>query len=82
MQKSTLTGQRLVAVFLVGCILFNYPVLSLFDRVATLFDLPLVFAYLFGAWGGLILLMALVVERRSDHRGEGRADARTERSGG
>ncbi|MFA7292884.1 MAG: hypothetical protein WC023_11635 [Rhodocyclaceae bacterium] len=66
MQRSTLTGQRLVAVFLVGFVLFNYPVLSLFDRAATLFGVPLVFAYLFLVWAGLILLMAWVVERRSD----------------
>ncbi len=79
MQRSTLTGQRLVAVFLVGFVLFNYPVLSLFDRTATLFGVPLVFAYLFLVWAGLILLMAWVVERRSD-----RADRleRVDRSGG
>jgi hypothetical protein len=39
MQRSTLSGQRLVAVFLLGCVFFNYPVLSLFDRAAT-FSLP------------------------------------------
>ena len=79
MQRSTLTGQRLVAVFLIGCILFNYPVLSLFDRAAVLFGMPLVFAYLFIAWAGLIVLTAWVVE----HRGE-RAERveRIERSGG
>jgi hypothetical protein len=70
MQRSRLTGQRLVAVFLVGCILFNYPVLSLFDRVATLFGVPLVFLYLFFVWAVLILLMAWVVERRIDPRAE------------
>ncbi|MBK8522884.1 MAG: hypothetical protein IPL58_01365 [Betaproteobacteria bacterium] len=76
MQRSTLTGQRLVAVFLIGFVLFNYPVLSLFDRTATLFGLPLVFAYLFLVWAGLILLMAWVVERRGD-----RAE-RLDRAGG
>jgi hypothetical protein len=74
MQRSTLTGQRLVAVFLIGFVLFNYPVLSLFDRAATLFGVPLVFAYLFLVWAMLIALMAWVVE----HRGETRSD----RSGG
>jgi hypothetical protein len=76
MQRSTLTGQRLVAVFLIGFVLFNYPVLSLFDRTATLFGLPLVFAYLFLVWAGLILLMAWVVERR------GERTERPERTGG
>lgn len=76
MQRSTLTGQRLVAVFLIGCILFNYPVLSLFDRVSLLFGMPMVFVYLFFAWAGLILLTAWVVEHRSDR------SERVERSGG
>lgn len=66
MQRSMLTGQRLVAVFLAGCLLFNYPVLSLFDRPVELFGLPLLFVYLFAAWAGLIGLMAWVIERRSE----------------
>ena len=79
MQRSTLTGQRLVAVFLVGFVLFNYPVLSLFDRTATLFGVPLVFAYLFLVWAVLIFLTAWVVERRGERveRSE-----RIERTGG
>ena len=71
MQRSMLTGQRLIAIFLGGWVLFNYPVLSLFDRPATLFGLPLVFAYLFIVWAGLILLIAWVVESRSDPGGGG-----------
>jgi hypothetical protein len=31
MIKATLTGQRLVALFLLGWVLVNYPVLSVFD---------------------------------------------------
>ncbi|MFC5302891.1 hypothetical protein [Azospira restricta] len=64
MQRSTLSGQRLVVIFMVGCFLFNYPLLSLFDRARTLFDAPLVFVYLFAVWAALIALMAWVVERR------------------
>jgi len=69
MQRSSLSGQRLVAVFMVGCVLFNYPVLSLFDRALVLFGAPLVFVYLFAVWAALIALMAWVVERRErpDH---------------
>ena len=69
MQRSTLAGQRLVAVFLGGWIFFNYPVLSLFDQSATLLGIPLVFAYLFLTWAALILLMAWVVERQPDRSG-------------
>jgi hypothetical protein len=71
MQRSTLTVQRLVAVFLAGCILFNYPVIALVDKPSTLFGVPLVFAYLLLVWAGLIGLIAWVVERRerSDRAG-------------
>ena len=61
-----LTGERLVAAFLIGCVLFNYPVLSLFDRGAELFGIPLLYAYVFAAWAWLIAVMAWFIERRSE----------------
>ena len=63
---SGLKGQRLVAVFLLGCVLFNYPVFWLFENHAELFGVPLVYAYVFFAWALLIALMAVIVERSSD----------------
>lgn len=57
-------GQRLAALFLLGCLLFNYPLLQLFARNGSIFGIPLLYCYVFGAWAGLIGLMALVVERR------------------
>ena len=56
-------GQRLAALFLLGCLLFNYPLLQLFARDGTLFGIPQLYCYVFGAWAALIGLMALVVER-------------------
>jgi hypothetical protein len=64
--RSWLTGQRLVAIFLLGCVLFNYPVLLLFNSPGMLFGIPVLYAYVFVAWTALILLMALVIERRPD----------------
>ena len=32
MHRRILAGDRLIAAFLVGCVLFNYPLLSVFDR--------------------------------------------------
>ncbi len=66
MRRSGLTGQRLAATFLVGCVLLNYPVLSLFARRAEIAGIPLLFAYVFGAWTLLIGLMALIIERGRD----------------
>ena len=63
MFKSTFKNQRLVAVFLLGVALFNYPLLALFDRAAGVFGIPVLYAYIFGAWAVLIGLLALVIER-------------------
>ncbi|MBI2311920.1 MAG: hypothetical protein HYU77_05385 [Betaproteobacteria bacterium] len=57
-------GQQLVAVFLLGCLFFNYPLLSLFNQSGTVFGVPVLYAYLFLAWGVVIGLLALVIERR------------------
>lgn len=63
MANRTLWAQRLVALFLLGCLLFSYPLLALFDAGGEVFGVPRLFAYLFGAWALLIVLVALVVER-------------------
>jgi hypothetical protein len=63
MPKSSRKGQRLVGLFLLGCLLFNYPLLALFNVRATVFGIPLLYAYLFAAWALLIVLVAVIMER-------------------
>ncbi|HEX7156589.1 MAG TPA: hypothetical protein VF229_05195 [Burkholderiaceae bacterium] len=63
MDPSRNKAQRLVALCMFGCLLFNYPVLALFDRPVRLLGLPLGYAYVFGAWTLLIALTALAVRR-------------------
>lgn len=63
MTKSSRRGQRLVGLFLLGCLLFNYPMLALFNARATVFGIPLLYAYLFGAWALLVSLVAVVMRR-------------------
>ena len=63
MPKSSRKGQRLVGLFLLGCLLFNYPLLALFNVRATLGGIPLLYAYLFAAWATVIALVAYVMER-------------------
>jgi len=58
-------GKRLIAVFLLGAALLNFPLLAVVEAGQRLFGLPPLFLYLFGAWAGLILLLALLVERRA-----------------
>jgi hypothetical protein len=63
MRRSRNIGPRLVAVFLLGLVLLNYPVLVLFARDATVAGIPLLYAYVFVAWVVIVALMAVVVER-------------------
>ena len=64
MQEHERKGQRLIALFILGCLLFNYPVLSLFNVAAEAFGVPVLYAYIFAAWALLVALMAIVVETR------------------
>jgi hypothetical protein len=56
-------SQRFVALCMLGMVLFNFPILALFNVDATLFGVPALYAYVFIAWAALIALMALVAER-------------------
>lgn len=62
-----LIGQRLVALLVLGWLLFNYPLLALFNEAASWCGIPLLVAYLFGAWALFIALLALIVERAPKH---------------
>jgi hypothetical protein len=66
MKRSDVTGQRLAAIFAMGCVLFNYPIVSLFRGPAEVAGVPRLFAYVFGAWVLVIALMAWVIERPRD----------------
>jgi hypothetical protein len=64
MDKRGAVNQRLVALFILGCVLFNYPLLSLFNVPTTLFGIPVLYVYVFAAWAALIGLLAWIMERR------------------
>jgi hypothetical protein len=58
-------GQRFVALCMLGMLLFNYPILTLFNVPGALFGVPVLYAYLFIAWAALIALMAFLAESSS-----------------
>ena len=66
MAKSSRRGQQLVGLFLLGCLLFNYPLLYLFNADHRIFGVPLLYVYVFAAWALLIVLVALVITRSPD----------------
>jgi hypothetical protein len=55
--------QQLTALFLAGCLLFNYPLLSIFSQEGLIWGVPVLYVYIFTAWAALIGLMAIVIER-------------------
>ena len=56
-------AQRFVALCMLGMLLFNFPILALFNVPGTVLGVPVLYAYIFMAWAALIALMALVAER-------------------
>ena len=62
--------ERLVALVLLGILLFNEPLLGLFDRLQLWLGIPLLYLYLFIAWGAFILLAALILEGGASHPGD------------
>lgn len=68
MSRSWLTGQRLVVLFLLGGVLLNFPMLGLFEKAARVLGLPVLYAYIYGVWLLLIVVMAIVIERHGDPR--------------
>ncbi|HRV90789.1 MAG TPA: hypothetical protein P5526_01360 [Anaerolineae bacterium] len=64
MNRFTIIGQRLVAIFLLGCLLFNYPLLSIFSTYDMLWGIPILYVYAFSSWLIIIILMIIVIEIR------------------
>lgn len=55
-------GHRLLAVFALGCLLLNAPLLGIFDQPLSVFGLPLLYMYVFAVWIALIGLIAWIIE--------------------
>jgi len=74
MTRDSKINKRLVALFLLGCVLLNFPILSLVNLEILVFGLPLLYVYIFGIWCLLISLTALVTlfhsRKRADDSGD------------
>jgi hypothetical protein len=57
-------GQQLMALFFLGGLLFNYPVLSIFSSQNMIFGIPVLYIYIFISWAFTIGLTAIVIEWR------------------
>ena len=56
--------QRLLVLFFLGCLAFNYPILALFSKKTLWAGLPPLVLYLFIFWLFFIGLIALLTERK------------------
>ena len=61
-----IASERLVALFILGVLLFSPPFLFIFDNSATVMGIPVLYLYLFVAWAALIGLLALAIEKMED----------------
>jgi len=62
MSNFEIRGQHFVALCMLGMLLFNYPILALFNVPSTVFGVPALYAYVFIAWAALIASMAYLAE--------------------
>ena len=70
-----LGSQRLVALFAGGWLLFNFPLLGLWDQDALLWGIPLFPLALMVLWGGIIAGLAWLMERPQHHFDERSGDS-------
>lgn len=52
----------LIGLFLLGSVLFNYPILTLFNQRVALFGIPLLLLYIFTVWMVLSVAIMLVTK--------------------
>ncbi len=67
MTPESIRGRRLVGLFLLGFVLFNYPIVSLFNIEAALFGIPVLYYYCFCAWLLVIVLIRYVTRNQTRH---------------
>lgn len=63
MTRDVYKNRRLISLFLLGCLLFNYPILSIFDLPKMVLGIPLLYLYILCAWVLLILLVGLITSK-------------------
>ena len=66
MTRDKISGRRLVGLFLLGMLLFNFPLLNLFNRPVLALGIPVLYLYLFAAWLLIIFLMLVVSLSKPD----------------
>ncbi len=79
MKRTNVRNERLVALALFGLLLFNYPLLQMFNAPTLVLGFPKLYLYLFVAWAVLISGAALILRVSESDGGDlpgGRGRAR------
>jgi hypothetical protein len=82
MQAPSRTRELLIALFLLGVLLFAPPLLLVFNSATRILGIPTLYLYLFAVWATLIALIALAVERAAEPLAEADADIAAREPGG
>ena len=65
MSAEATLSKRLIGLFLLGYLLLNHPLISLFNRPALVWGIPILYVYIFGAWASIIILAAWIIRTGS-----------------
>ena len=57
---------KLIGLFLLGLVLFNFPIINLFGKDQFIFGIPALYAYFFFIWLVLIIFIARIVRTKED----------------
>ncbi|GEM_PF-256483 len=60
MTPESIKSKRIFSIFLLGCLVFNFPILSLFNYKIFIWGIPLLYIYLFFVWGVIIISLILI----------------------
>ena len=63
MTRDSYKNRRLVSLFLLGCLLLNYPILAIFNLPEMVLGIPLLYLYILCAWVLLIFLVGLITSK-------------------
>lgn len=66
MTRDKINGRRMVGIFLLGMLLFNFPLLHLFNRPVLFLGMPFLYLYLFTAWSLIIFLIWIFSRSKPD----------------
>lgn len=59
-RRQTRLTEGVIVLFIGGFLALNYPLLAIFDRMALLFGIPVLYLYLFSVWLAIIIIKALL----------------------